>query len=438
MEQFLIGWTSFLDLAGESPFAAMWVVFLNGGWIAFTVAFFWALSRYWLNLRQIVFGSKKEWMLLAITIPRMTEQTPRAVENIFAHLAGAHSPASWKEKWIDGKTQDQISMEIVSIEGRVRFMVYTTRPQRDLIEATIYAQYPDAEIAEVEDYTLQAPTLYPDPEWDVFGTEMIPVKKTDVYPLRTYHEFEDQVSGEFKDPMAVILENLSRLGPGEQGWYQIVITPIDQKAFREKGEMFVKKFTGQKIEVKKGIIEQILTYPFTLIGSFLQEMGVIPAPTPPKKQEDPFGRVMKLTPGERKVLEAVENKISKIVFLCKIRFIYVAKREVMKKSRIIGPFVGGIKQFNTNDMQALKPESKRVGVNSTLWFFKDQRNGKRKTRLMRAYRARSNWVGIPAFHLSIEELASLWHFPITVQTKAPQLQRTEAKRSEPPINLPFG
>lgn len=438
MERLLIGWYSFLDLAGESPFVAMWYVFINGGWIVVTILFFWALAHYWLDLRQGAFNARKEWILLSISVPRVTEQTPRAVENIFAHLAGAHSSNSVKETWIDGKTQDQISVEIISTEGRVIFLVYTTRKYRDLIEATIYAQYPDAEISEVADYTMQVPAQYPDPEWDLFGVEMVKVNQ-DFYPIRTFHEFEDKVSGELKDPMSVILESLSRLGPGEHAWYQIVLTPIEQKEFRKAGEAFVKKLTGQKVEVKPGMIESIISYPFKLLVHLFQGLGIIPSPEVSKKQENPFSsKVFNLTPGERKVLEAVEMKISKIVFKCKIRFIYIAKKEVFKKARILYSFIGGIKQFNTNDMQALKPETKRVGISSTLHIFKDMRNNKRKTRLLKAYRSRSNWVGIPGFHMNIEELASLWHFPISIQTKSPQLQKTEAKRSEPPHNLPFG
>ncbi len=376
-------------------------------------------------------------MLLAIDIPRMTEQTPRAVENIFAHWAGAHGPNSWKEKWIDGRTQDIISVEMVSIEGHVQFLVWTTRNFRDLIEASLYAQYPDAEIVEVEDYTKKVPHHFPDKEWDMFGTEMIPVKP-DSYPLRTYPEFEDKVSGEFKDPLAVWLENLSRLGPGEQAWFQIVLTPIDQKEFRTHGETLIKKLTGQKVEVKKSLAQKALDVPFAATNMLLEGAGFITPAAAPKKDQNPLNsRMWTMTPGERKVVEAVENKISKIAYMAKLRILYVAKKEVMKKSRVIHPFIGTIKQFNTNDMQALKPESKKVGMNSTLWWFKDARNAGRKNRFMSAYSHRSNWAGTPNFSLNIEELASLWHFPISMQVKAPQLKKTESKRAEPPLNLPY-
>lgn len=438
MDEFAVLDYSFLDLIGSNPFAAMWFLFTHGGFLLFLWLFLWGLVHIWLHSRQHKFEHKKQWMLLAIDVPRMTEQTPRAVENIFAHWAGAHGPSSWKEKWIDGRTQDTITVEIISVEGHVQFLVWTTRNFRDLIEASIYAQYPDAEIVEVEDYTKKVPHHFPDKEWDIFGTEMIPVKP-DVYPLRTYPEFEDKISGEFKDPLAVWLENLSRLGPGEQAWYQVVLTPIEQVEYRKRGEALIKKLTGQKAEVHEGIVEKILLAPVKVVGFLLEGAGITaPAAGHKKEDDNPLkSRMWTMTPGERKVVEAVENKISKIAYMAKVRILYVAKKEVMKKSRVIHPFIGSIKQFNTNDMQSLKPESKKVGMNSTLWWFKNSRNNQRKNNIMQAYSHRSNWAGTPNYALNIEELASLWHFPITMQVRSPQLKKTESKRAEPPINLPY-
>jgi hypothetical protein len=156
-----------------------------------------------------------------------------------------------------------------------------------------------------------------------------------------------------------------------------------------------------------------------------------------EEKKDGTPEILKLSPGERLVLEAVERKASKIGFNCKIRFLYVAKKEVMKKSKAVQPFIGSIKQVNTFNMQALKPSSK-VGVNGTLWWFKDRRNNERKSKMVRAYRSRSGWSGLPKFFMSSEELATLWHFPILIQVKAPGLRRIEAKKSEAPANIPFG
>ena len=56
---------------------------------------------------------------------------------------------------------------------------------------------------------------------------------------------------------------------------------------------------------------------------------------------------------------------------------------------------------------------------------------------MWGYKYRSIWRGRRVFVLNIEELASLWHFPV-ITVKAPQVKKTEAKRGEPPVLLPVG
>lgn len=426
-----------LNMAGSDPFTAMFYVFMYGGWIIFVILFWYMFKNMWLGHVQGKTAAKKEWMLLRITVPRATEQTPKAVENMFAHFAGMHSPPSWAEKWIQGLTQSPLSLEITSIEGRVQYFIRCERKARDLVEASVYAQYPDAELDEVEDYTKKVPHHFPDEEWDLFGVELMPVKE-DPYPLKTYPEFEDAVSGEFKDPMAAMLENFSRMGPGEQIWYQIVITATDQKEARARAEKLINKLKGLKEKHKETMLDHVVNLPLKLIeglfsGIFSSGDGDHKKP----EKKDEFPKIMALTPGERFVLEAIERKASKIGFMTKIRFLYIGKKTVMKKPRAVHPFIGAIKQVNTFNMQALKPESKHVGVNGTLLWFKEQRNNIRKNHLIHAYMARSNWKGLEQFMLSNEELATLWHFPILQQVKAPQLQRTEAKKTEPPANIPF-
>lgn len=440
MDEYLqFDWQTFFDTVGTNPFQAMWFFFSHGGWVIFIAVFLWAIVIGWVNWKQNIFNSKKQWVLLAIQVPRLHEQTPRAVDNMFAYLAGAHSANSWTEDWIIGRTQDTISIEIASIDGNVQFFIRTTRALRDLVEAAIYSQYPDAEIAEVEDYTLKVPQHYPDEEWDLWGTQFIPVK-SDVFPLKTYPYFEDKVSGEFKDPLAAMLESLSRLHPGEQAWFQIVLTPIPQKEFQKKAESMVKKLAGQKVTPKKSLLEHAADLPLTAMSAIAQEvMGGGGDGKPVKKETNPLlSKLLHMTEGEKIVVAGVEEKLSKIVYLAKMRFIYVGKKEIMTKSRIAYSFIGSIKQFNTNNMLSVKPDFKSIGISGALWFFKKTRNNERKNRLLMAYRNRSNWSGLPNFHLCTEELATLWHFPITMQSKPPQLKKTESKRSEPPANIPFG
>jgi hypothetical protein len=428
---------TFLNVVGNDPFSAMGYLFLNGGWLILIPVAWFMIKNAWLEYKQNQYAGKREWILLRISVPKASEQTVKAVENIFPLLAGAHSPASWTETWLEGATQAVLSLEIASIDGNVSYYVRALRGLRDLVEAAIYSQYPDAEIEEVEDYARQVPADYPNDEWDVWCTEMTNVMP-DPYPLKTYPEFEDKVSGEFKDPLAAFLEIMSRLGPGEQAWYQIILQPTDQKDFRKRAESVIKKIKGIKEAPKPSFAEQVVNIP---VGIGLEVVNtVIGSSFGAKKSDekkDGTPEILKLSPGERLVLESIERKASKIGFNCKIRLVYVAKKESMKKSKFVQPFIGAIKQVNTFNMQALKPSSK-VGVNGALWWFKDRRNNERKSNMIRAYRSRSGWTGLNKFFMGAEELATLWHFPILLQVKAPGLRRIEAKKSEPPSNIPFG
>ncbi|MCC6563329.1 hypothetical protein IT087_00375 [Candidatus Uhrbacteria bacterium] len=432
---------AFLDLAGADPFTAMGYLILHGGWIIFVFLFLWMVKYGWLEYRQNKWIAAREWILLRITVPKASEynqQTPRGVENMMANFAGAHSPPSWKEEWIDGQVQMPISLEIASIEGQVSYYVHSLRALRDLVEAAVYAVYPDADIDAVEDYTLPIPSHFPSDEWDLWGTEMTNVAP-DPFPLKTYPEFEDKITGEIKDPVANMLEVFSRLGPGEQAWYQILITPTDQKGFKKRAEQVINKIKGIKEVKKRTMMDDVLDLPMATLSTVANvAMGTS---APEKKKSDPkeaFPRMMALSPGERFVLEAIERKAGKIGFESKIRFLYVGKKGKLSKPKVVNSFIGAIKQTNTFNMQALKPETKHVGINGTLWWFKDRRNSERKGKLVRAYRKRNASVGLKPFFLCSEELATLWHFPILMQVKAPQLRRTEAKKAEPPANIPFG
>ncbi|MBM3204577.1 hypothetical protein FJZ48_01190 [Candidatus Uhrbacteria bacterium] len=429
----------FLNLAGNDPFSAMWFLFLHGGWIAVAWALGWGALYYWQFNRQGKFGAKREWILLRVAVPKVSEQTPKAVENMMAYFAGAHQSNSWTDTWIRGVSQAPISLEIASLGGQVSYFIYSERKMRDLVEAAIYAQYPDAEIQEVEDYAKKVPSHYPDEEWDAWGVEMINVI-ADSYPLKTYHDLVDPISGEFKDNLAAMLEGFSRLSADEQAWYQIVITPTDQKAAKARAEKLINKLKGIKEEHKESILELLVDIPLNIGKTFIHVLLGTAEEAPHKEEKkDLFPKLFALSPMEKEVLEGVERKAQRINFQTKIRFMYIAKKTVMQKSRVANPFVGSIKQ--TNNMfssQSLKPETNVVGNSGALWFFKDLRNNIRKHHLITAYRARSNWAGWPSYTLSTEELATLWHFPILMQVKAPQLSRTEAKKNEAPANIPFG
>jgi hypothetical protein len=430
----------FESLGTLSPIAIMWQLFVDGGWIPILIVFLWGSWKTWVFSRQLKYGATRRFVLLAVDIPKAAigepGQSPRAIENFFAHLDGAHvTDTLWETYW-EGKTQDWFSFEIVSVEGYIQFLIRTRDKFRDLVEAAIYAQYPDAEIMEVTDYVDAAPKKFPDPEWEMFGTEWVAVKP-EVYPIRTYPQFEHSLTQELKDPMAALLENMSRIGKGEQIWFQMIITPISQKEWRAAGERLVKKLIGAKVEEKKTLLGKAVDLPAKIISPAFEQIFAPAAPAVKKPTpEAPPSLMLYLSPGERTVVEAIQTKISKIGFKTKIRGIYLGKKEVFQKTRGFHPLVGALKQFNTLDCQNLKPEMKRVATRA-YYVLIERRKRWKKNKLITAYRARSNWRGMgKGFVLNIEELATLWHFPAS-WIKAPPIKTVESKRGVPPVNLPL-
>lgn len=435
-----------LDLGSQPPAVIMWTLFVNGGWIPVVFVVGNALWTLWLVDRQTRFAATVNPVLLAIDVPKATEQSPKAVESLFATLLGARSTYTKKERWWIGRFDPIFAFEIVSIEGQVQFLVRSWEKYRDALEAAIYAQYPDAEISEVADYTDAVPRTWPNDTYELFGTEF-GLSKPDFLPIRTYVEFEHGLSAEFKDPMASFLEGMSKVLPGEQIWFQILVQTNDTTEWLRKGGLFVKKMIGAKTEEKQSGIMKLLHLPFALMDEFWN-MLISAEPAVPKREEkSPRSEMLFLSPGERVVVENVERKLAKIAYRCKIRWLYIAPKGRLRTGNIIAFLRGAIQQFTTLNMNkfGLAPNvtTKRDyfwQLNSLYYYLSltmYQTVNERMQAVFSSYRARSVYRGEKRPTLNIEELATLWHFPV-VTVKAPVVKKAEFKRAEPPSGLPVG
>jgi len=426
-----LDFSSLIQQAEGNPFLLIWVMFKAGGWVIFLLFFNYACILIYLAFIRSQYRRKREYIVLAIDVPRDNEQTPRAVENIFHHLAGAHQTFDFITKWWHGEIHDSFSFEIISLEGYIQFLVHCVDKYRDLIEAAIYAQYPDAEIIEVEDYTKDWNLRVPHEDYDIFGTE-IKLPKKQYYPIKTHPAFEDPITQEVKDPMAGTLESLSRLGPGEQIWLQLVCTPADND-WGNGAKPLIAKLIGAKPKEKMTIFDLIFEIPKFLINFF--STAANPAQNFVKKDEEP-NKYLYLTVGEKDIVTAIEKKIGKLGFHVKFRYVYIAKKEVFDKYKANRGLYGSLKQFNTLDCNAFKPDARYY--TGGIHFMAKKRLIWRKNKMIRLFRDRAQSLspGEYGYILNTEELATVYHFP-TIATKAPLIKRTDAKKAEPPLTLPI-
>ncbi len=417
----------------QSPLQIAWDFFRYVGWIPFVVILWDGFSKVWIMSRQGKYAATLTYTLLSIQIQRSNEQSPKAVEHLFTHLAGTYSSPNWKEKWVIGKFTPAFSFELVSIDGYTQFVVRTPTAMRDLIEAAVFSQHPDAEIQEIADYTLAVPLKYPDPEWDAWGTEFI-LAKPSAYPIRTYSEFEHVLSQEFKDPLSSLLESMSRLKRGEQVWLQLLVYPRDQ-TWKDDAAKIVGKIIGRVPKVKISSwakpIHATTAVGEAIVGELMRGVfGGEPADPKEKKKEE--NKMNQLSPGEKKTLEAMEVKMAKLGFGVKFRFCYVGKRSAYRKGPVISMIRGALGLFGSLDANGFKAYGPVTP--KTDYFWQRWSAEEKKNKIMRAFSQRSG-AGSPPFVLNVEELASLWHFP-QITVKAPLIKKVESKKVEPPFTLP--
>ncbi|MDD5071644.1 MAG: hypothetical protein PHQ42_02825 [Patescibacteria group bacterium] len=432
----VIDFSSIFDFLNTRPDILMWRTFLLFGWIPIALAFLWGAKEVWLFYIKTKWDRTIKHVLLAIDIPRGNEQTIKAVENLFTYFGGAHKKANLIEKYWVGEFQLSFSFEIISIDGYTQFLIRTPVKFRDMVEAAVYSQYPDAEITEVNDYTEGMPDKFPDEVYDIWGCEFIQAKKW-VYPIKTYKEFEQQLGppeAQFKDPMATLMDLCSSLKKGEQLWFQILIKPMGFD-WPEEGEKEVKKILKEKVPgtFANEIIDKILGW----IEIFSEAVYKLWGDIQEKDEKDDSLKMMQLKPKEKKMVEAIQNKGGKLGFQFKSRFVYVARKEIINKPKVREGFIGYIKQFMDLDLNNLKPDMD-ITATSVDYFFTERRINTRKNKIMRAYKGRSTTRGRDMGVMDIEELATIWHFPIEPVVKAPMIQKAPGRKSGPPMQLPIG
>ena len=396
--------------------------------------YFWLWWR-----REIWLITTFKPILLEIKIPKELVKPVRAMENV---LAGIHQatwePPNWIEKWWEGQVLLSTHFEITSIGGEIHFYIRCHEKYRDPIEANVYSQYPSAEISLAQDYTRFVPQDIPNKDWDFWAADY-KFLKPNPYPIGTYKMFETETEAlEEKrvDPVSALLENLSKIKSGEQFWLQISAESISEKwvaPFLEEGLALRDKLAKRPDKSKQ--------------KSMLQEAAdILISGKPPEeeKKEDIIPPEMKLTPGEKEIVQGIENKISKPCFNVNARFIYMGKKDVWFKPNLRLGF-GFFANFTTLNMNAMVPYGKtltKVKSRPPISLLDNRRLYLRKRKIFRLYKERfqcfwplsGKWPAV--FILNTEELASLFHFPSWQVSPVAGVSRVEMKK-QPPSELPF-
>jgi hypothetical protein len=428
-----------------------WILIFAGVYILGRIAW-----KMWIHYIQQDFIAGIDFVLLEIIPPREVLRSPKAMELFITNALYHWSQKSGKEEYWQGAVWFWFSLEIVSIDGQVHFYIRTPTRVRGLIETQMYAQYPQAQIKAVEDYTLGVPEITPESEWNAWGCEF-DLEKPEAYPIKTYVDFglDKDPKEEFKiDPLSPLVELFGSIGKGEQMWMQIVITP-SKKEYHTKGTLF-----GKHDWIKESA-NQI--YKLLAPYSSVKEVDTVKA-----AGGIGFKRArieIRVPPHLDDVIKRMRMKPAKLGFDTGVRVMYLAKKEIYppgtrtNNSRNIRLI---FRQYSDPNMNGLKRVNSAQGdAYSGIFTASNETVMMLANRMLNEYRERSffhlplrhnlfnnhtipwplsgmvkAYIHPPTYVLNTEELATLWHFPGQIM-RVPTLERIESKEASPPPNLPI-
>jgi hypothetical protein len=368
-----------------------------------------------------------KYTLLEIKLPKETFKSPLAVET-FLHSIHNTSDGSWYTQYWKGQTRPWYSLELVSVEGKLKFMIWTEDQRKNGIMSALYAIIPGIEIYERDDYA-RSVHFNPD-EMKIWAAEFVLThKKGDVYPIKTYIDYglDKDPKEEFKvDPMVPLLEFLGSVGPNQQVWIQFLIR-AHKKEERKPGHLF-KRVDMWKENAIKEVNEILMRDPKTKVAGT-------------KDAGEDFTKVPSISKGEKDIVDAIERAQTKLPFDIGIRAVYVAKKDMFDAPFAIGGIISSLKQFNSESLNGFRPNGdKWLAQFEHPWQdYKNIRRNFESQEVLKAYRRRSffypPYQGKP-FVLNTEALATVYHFPGQVAA-TPTLERVPSKKSQAPSNLPI-
>ncbi len=357
---------------------------------------------------------------LEILLPEEILKSPLAMELALGHLYQTASVDNHIQTYWDGKHPPTFSLELVSIGGTVRFFI-NLPPQKykNIIEAQLYSQYPGIEIRQLPiDYAAEIDGELTD--FDVFGMHF-GLRKDSVYPIKTYIDYglDKDPKEELKiDPITQMLDMLGSIGPNERIWIQILITAHRGETFKTGN---LRKSSDWKDAIKAEINK--------ISGRGSDRLG------PAELESQP-----RLTEGERNVIKALERGYSKIPFNVAIRAIYAAKKGFFLPGERIGAIITSWFQYNDNMLNQFGLRW-RTDFDWNWWQDpKGRRKHAMKKREINEYKRRvydNQSQDDKQFIMTVEELATIFHFPGKV-ARTPTLGRIPSARVEAPPNLPTG
>ena len=425
--------------------------------IGFAALYF--LFKVYIAGKQSRYNKSLASVVLRVAVSKINERGPMVAEQIFSAIHGIESNYGFGD-YLAGNTPPRISLEIASVNNKIQFFIWTPRKFKNVIESQMYAQYPDVEIEEVEDYAKQGfssfqgkaekgkvvefggpsnpenlPAVYKgasakDTRYAV--TAELKLSDAEVYPIKRYPQFEDKLTRLPTEPLAGITATLSKLNAtDEQAWIQITMQPVGDW-WRKRGlkclrivsnglfsNVFWLNKAATNLYLVRGFWKRFLLTPIYLLFWILRagKIGSLTMGGGGGSDKDLEEEVSRTHDREDPISAAVD-KVTRLTFGCNIRIIYIPRKENIDLAELkLNEIAGSFKQFNQPNLNS---------------FYVSRLNSA-NSQILKRYKQRAV---IDPMMLNVEEIATLYHMP-SMGVGTPNIFWVSSRKLEPPHNLPI-
>lgn len=341
-----------------------------------------------------------EMSLFLVRLPRYESQEKgdekiaiAKVEQFYSNFLYINKGSGFLKRFFFGTPR--VAFEIASELGGSDISFYIAIPLEYETALNKYVQgvYPGAVLEKrSNDYTIFEPKANA-------SLSFLKLRNTFYIPINTYKELGG-------DPLESIANSVTNIAADEGAAIQIVLQPASFD-LKRKGDSILSDI----IKNGKTLNEAINDTNASILSGVLKEFSKVLFT---KKEEE-----KKTGPGaDEATIEVVRNKIKKPAFDVNIRCVAVAKDQ-NRSEQIIQNLESSFSQFSSS--------GNGFKVNRV-------KSGRKKRQFIYDFSFR-NFQPSQSNILNIEELASIYHFPLS-HMESPHIKWTKSKEAAPPTELP--
>lgn len=362
---------------------------------------FFILRRYIKGKHSLPNSLRK--ITLLVTVPKEAEMKQEERERQKTIAEELAVPEAWfsvlggmrAERSVGammGGRNDHYALEIVADDGLISFYATVPAYLKDYMEQHILAQYPRAQIEQVEDYNIF------NPQSAVVATTLR-FKKPYIFSIKTFRQMD-------VDPLSSITNVLSKIDRKEGVVIQYVVRSAKSGWHNWGARVSREMHRGKNLNEAMGHRG--------FLGFFGAVMSIF---FPKKKNANELERQRQLSPREEEIAKSIEEKTSKAGMDVNIRIV-VSGNDLASAQTHLREIIDSYSQYTLyeygNGFTRKDPWGKDKLIEDVIY-----RNFDPRARLV----------------LNSEEMASLFHFPLP-STETPNIRWLQARKAPAPTNMP--